>query len=305
MQRIGVPQGTNQDIQIGRAGPTLLLVNNPAFVDEGSFLLQGQIIAAVPGAKIAFQTVFVGFDRTPSEAPGGYDAILPPFSAVSLHVPGSVGTIHLLAPVSAVATWGAFPASGSSTPILYDWMDCEEPSGLAGQSGLPAASPNAAALSLPVDLQGFVWPPSTPGYVWDQAYWGGGLFRPQLRPLLGTAAADTIHQLTAANTLFNFTGALNFLGGLQNAPANLQVVKRIIVSVSAACLFVVGGPGLAVGSPGAQEAGRIAFAAAGTQVIDYGESGLRVDALGTSGAKQAWQAYTSAIVTLDATVIGG
>jgi hypothetical protein len=85
------------------------------------------------------------------------------------------------------------------------------------------------------------------------------------------------------------------------AVAGWQVLKQLLISVSAPTLVVIGTNGLTVGAPGVQEVIRVRFAAATPQpfLVDLHE-GLLLYFNGQSGV---WRYYTSAAVTLDLTAI--
>lgn len=154
------------------------------------------------------------------------------------------------------------------------------------------------------DANDQLWPPSDRPVVVDQARWWGGWLH--TRPIVVPSIADTLTIATAANTLFDFVGPQAVL--VVDDPPSYDLergrfVHEITVSVSAATLVVIGGAGLTIGSPGAQEVIRWRAAAAGSQRFSF-PGGMRVGAPNdTNGAK--WRAYTSAPVTLDATIIGG
>ena len=154
------------------------------------------------------------------------------------------------------------------------------------------------------DTNDRIWPGLIPQAVLsqDQRSAVGG---PQIRPLVVPSVADVVTVATAINTLFSMVGPRFFLttGGVTaQIEAKLRTLNRIIVSVSGPTLVVIGGSTLTVGSPGVNEIARLRFPAAGIQVLEY--DGAHVQEL-DGGDGGNWQAYTSAAVTFDATIIGG
>jgi hypothetical protein len=280
--------GAARQTTLTREGGMLHVVNDPLLV-----LQRVGESAATYRDRLTGGPVLVGFDRTPTI--DSFDAVVPAFHEACFAVPSSVGRVILS------FAYLSFTGSGATTTLqlLVEWLDCVEPFMRPIQSPLLANGTRIYAS----DANFNMWPqiPATP--VLDQQL-ALSMFAPFLRPHIAPSSVDTIHQVTAANTLFSFLGARNLLTNgahADNRDPAFNVVHRIIVSVSVACLFVIGGPDLTVGSPGVDELGRLAFSAAGIQTLEYGE-GLLTQAISAGGP---WKAYTSVIATLDATVIGG
>lgn len=287
MQAISLNYGQSQRLTPG--GAMLHVVNDPLLtlprLNESLALYLGRLAGA---------TLIAGFDRTPTS--DSYDAVVPPFMEACFAVPDTVSALYVLFVVDSFVE-----TNPGALPVLVEWIACAGSPFLRQiQHGHTNNNPNEI---MPTDQHGGFWQPIPQTVVLDQQM-AGSTSPAHLRPKIAPSVVDTIHKVTAANTLFPFTGGQGVLSlGVQVHPADTKwnVCHRIIVSVSAACLFVVGGPGLSVGSTDYTELGRITFAAAGTQVLEYGE-GIEIRQSAFAGA---WQAYTSAIVTLDATVIAG
>ncbi len=283
-----------QDKIIGVGGRSLRVVNHPAaqYTAPGpaSGILKGQII-------------LVGFGITPG--PSNYDALIPPFSEAVINVPENTPNVHLLV-LSHVttpgSTWATTPVRTSDQlPVGVEWLPIAvkgslRPLNISG----PLPVEQAGELVIPTDGWGSFFPPVPPEHVYDQAL--GTPVAPHMRPRLGPSMTGVLHQATAANTVFAFTEAHDGYPLASNI-AKVIVVKRIWLSVNAATLVVIGLQGLTVGSPGVGEIWRGSFPAAGIQVIDFDE-GVEFNVnQGNGGNVGAWQAYTSAAVTLDATIL--
>jgi hypothetical protein len=245
----------------------------------------------------------IGFDRRPEPKSGGYDLIVPPNSQAVFPLPDGTRVVWVayvpsgVLGASAVARLQAFFLPCVSSPAMTPM-----PSRDRSPLGVGAAHGPVRM----IDFDGNLWPrdPQTP--VLFQALRSGGVHA-YLRPRIAPSQVDVLHvAATGVNTVFDFSGPQGLLNSqppdpTTQIPPPVQVVHRIYVSVSAACLFVLGAPGLGVQDGDPLELGRLNFPAAGIQVLDYGE-GLEVNFPFSAGA---WQAYTSADVTLDATMIGG
>lgn len=300
MQQIAL-NGGGPPLRIARAGSTLHIVNDPLLLIARSIALNTPESSSSIINRMGISVLLVGFDRVPSI--DSYDMAIPPFVDACFAVPDSVSNVYL--GLSAATYDGGHPffvGGGASNTFLVEWPDYGEPFfRRIEQSVLGGAGIGQILAS---DFQGGLWQPAPQTPLLDQQLYGAPSFPAFMRPKLAPSVVDTIHQVTAANTKFAFAG----LKGVLTAPAVLDpkdtrfsVCHRIIVSVSVACLFVIGAPNLAVGSPGVGELGRLAFAAAGTQTLEFGE-GIMVQQSFGGGT---WQAYTSVIATVDATVIGG
>lgn len=288
MQQIDLVQGA-QSTRVSREGPSLHVVNAPPPSDVSD-----------TARPTAVGHILLGFDHDPTVS--NFDAHVAPYTDTVIEVPGSVVDVFFAFPAATQPFAAKEASAGSSTPIriAVEWVGCPVEPGLRPfRPVLPIRKVNQT-FGLANDRLGDVLPPGLGSPVYDQVVFGSSIGR-HFRPRIAPSVADTIHVVTAAATLFNFTGGAAFLFPPGNG--RVLVLHRIYVSVSVACLFVVGGQGLTVGSPGNEELGRLAFPAAGIQVIDFGPDGIELNDMSfTAGA---FRAYTSVIATVDATVIGG
>lgn len=278
-------------LRLGRAGPALRLHNSPLlhyWLNPGIF---GGANAQSPTFHAA--TVLIGYDRIPTQA--AYDAILPPDCELALNVPATVSTVILLWESATASTVTLAPAA---TPIILEaeWLGCEVQGGLRSVRIPVPLDQGASKYIHGRDFWGGLWPIASDGGLLDQGLNFG--WAPHTRPPIVPSITDTIHAVTVANTIFTLQGPLLLLAASNTA---FKVVHRIYVSVSAACLLVIGTTGLTVGSPGVEEVYRGLLQAGVPFPIEFGE-GMEVSAMGAAGP---WKAYTSVAVTLDATVIGG
>jgi hypothetical protein len=292
VQQVALNPGQSQ--RFSRAGEMLHVLNDPMLLFSRVGELTSDYVLRLSGSA-----VLVGFDRVPTI--DSYEMAVPPFMEACFAVPASVSNVYLAVTGALDGSKTFFNFGTAAQTHLIEWLECGT-SPFFRQVVHPVLGKSTSALLGANDNGNKVWPamPQTP--LLDQQIFGVGV--PFLRPKIAPSVADTVHQVTAANTLFNFTGVNNVLNNAARAnqqDIHFNVVQRIYVSVSAPCLFVLGGPDLTVGTLGVDEIVRWAFAAAGGQVFDFGE-GMNTQALSTGGA---WRAYTSAIVTLDATVIAG
>jgi hypothetical protein len=140
-------------------------------------------------------------------------------------------------------------------------------------------------------------PPSAATNVYDQGL-AAANYPPHFRPHMAPSQPATAHLTPAAiNTLYALQGQLwSGVGQL-----NVQVLKRLWISASIGCLLVIGGPGLTVGSPGAQEIIRYKFFAAGSQTFEFDE-GMELSPFATSGA---WKYYVDTVSVLELTALLG
>ena len=288
--------------RVAKAGPILHVVNQPTLAQARS----GETLAGYT-ARVWGGAVLVGFDQVPTV--DNFDLVVPPFADAVAVVPEIVQDCVFVYLSSTVI--GNGPAPNNAIDVLVDWP----------ADGLPGIRPVAQALPTPVpgdggpsphmilgtDYNGGVWAPAPAAVILDQqlgvVVGGGGPINPHLRPKIAPSLGSTFRVASAINTLFAINdqrGMLHAQGAALNS--YFQVVHRLIVSVSAATLFVVGNPDLAVNAAGnSNEIARVAFPGAGTQVIEFGEG---IEVYQTTGGG-TWMAWTSAAVTVDITVIWG
>jgi hypothetical protein len=275
---------------IARAGATLAVINHP-FRDWAQISNIG-----IQAAVSAY--ILVGFDRTPSS--NSYDASVPPFQVATIPVPDSVRIVTLLWTTDFQASPIVFGA-GMTVGIAIDWIDCEFPAGLApADAFLPLIAPFASGgnrFGTWIDHVQGAWAPGRLTPLLDQALTGIG--NPKLRPLVAPSQSVTKTGVLVANTLTALTGVVAVgTGPGQGSP----LLRRLIISVSGAGLVVVGGNGLTVGAPGAQEVVRMNAAAAGVlPPVDFGE-GLDLCYNGNAGT---WSYYAGTAITVDITAILG
>ena len=290
MQQIAL--NLDQPQRLTRSGAMLHVVNDPLLT-----LARHNEAPAAYGLRVGGAVLLVGFDRSPTI--DSYDAIVPPFMEASFYVPPTTRAVNVLFPSDA----NVFASTGAQS-VLVEWLPSPgDPFIRQIQHGVLVGD-GPGVMGMVTDALGNVWQPLPQTPILDQQQ-GAAPLGPHLRPKIAPSAVDPVHVVTAANTLFNMLGPNNWLktnsAEASGLDTRFRVCHRIIVSVSAACLFVVGAGNLAVSNGSIAELGRLSFAAAGTQVIEFGE-GISVRQQLTA---ENWKAYTSAIVTLDATVIGG
>lgn len=284
MQRLALLSGQGVPIGNGNGSPTLVILNDP--------WLDWTAAGSPTQSKNTQSYLLVGFNTVPLE-PMQADVVIPPFHRAVIRVPPGIPAVYIVVPTDPASVdfgsasnpfcffeWSAVPAEASRLEPMPTWW--------------PLAQVGSAGIQLsPADARGNLWP-AYPWPVYDQSTWPATSLR-HMRPHLAPSNTQTMHQATVANTIYTFAG----LNG--NGAGSWVVLKRMYVSVSAAALFVLGLNGLGVGSPGAQEVARLAFPAAGIQVLEFDE-GIN---LSLNNLNLAWQWYASAAVTVDLTAIQG
>lgn len=292
MRRINLPRGKTVGIGVAGSG-SILIINNPSLeYPEG----------ANPKALPLGSYILGAFDAQPFAEAARADLTIPPWTEAEVPIPAGVTTLYLVAP-SDPAAFPWVPAGPNAGPgdafAYYALLAVPAAPGLRRS---PHGWPLGVGGVVGVDAfyNSIVPEPSTP--VYDQQFEGAGNNN-QWRPILAASLVDTFHQVTVAGTLYALMGNQIVWDYVGTAPPGWRVIHRLYISASAATLVVWGGAGLTVGSPGAQEYGRVAMPAAGIQMVDYGPAGILLGSLNeTTGIGKI---YASAAVTLDVTVVGG
>lgn len=280
MQPIGLTQ--NNPVRLPVKNETLVIANHPSVAVPALVLPLGSSLPA--------GYVLVGFDRLPTTA--RYDAVVPPFSEVRIAIPPGTQIATLVWPSDYLANPFLVPG-GAILPLLVDWT-CQ---GAGTQQLDLLPSPPTSQYSGWNDRRNAEWSPSKWTGVLDQGVNTGAVYQAHLRPAVAPSQAITVTGLLVANTLTDLAGVQGSIGGLAGT-----VLKRLIISASAAGLIVIGTNGLTVGAPGAQEVVRVNAAAAGVlPPIDFGE-GLELNFSGVAGV---WRYYASTAITVDITAILG
>lgn len=305
-------------LPIAPAGPTLYIVNHPGLFPLDQSKTTPTALTGLPVPA----TVFVGFGSSPT--PNNFDAVVPPFSQATIAVPPFVSTVYLYAAIIQDALMGQGNSLNAAL-VAVGWLATPLPAAIVPFTLPPLATGAVAGGGggdlyvrpvAAVDQGGMVWLPTYEAPVLDQAggqaAQDGFTYSPRLRPRIAPSAVDTIHKAVALNTLTTLIGGWDGGAGFLVVPSSIRLdagptrlLFRVKVAVSAACTVVIGGPQLTVGAPGAQEAGRLVFAAAGSDVLDYGPGGLDIRVFPPVAGAAPWQFYATAAVTVDATVLGG
>jgi hypothetical protein len=272
--------------EVGVGGKTLVLLNAPA-IDYGF---------ASTGYNPVPQAIIVGVSGA-ADSVAASALVVPPYHRAVLPVPDGA-SVWLAAPNNP----GAQPYGPPSFPyVLYvDWSDLRLPADLQplhlGPWSSAAATRTLYGQVWDAGLN--VWLPQPPSFYYDEAMGGGGA---GLRPQVGVSLPVSMHAALAANTLTPIPGwpAIS-----ASAFQTIPVVKRITISMTAAGLFVVGGYGLTVGSPGFREAGRATLQAGAPFTFEFGPEGIPA-VYGGVGANTTWQVYSVPGGTVDLTAYLG
>ncbi len=298
MRIYSVPN-TGPSAPIGVAGRWLIVINDPALLDASKNLSLPGGSAAQPGRQLRVRRLLVGFDAPPTV--DQYDAQVPAHTLFAIPVPRTAQVVYLVGAATEELGW--FQTSSAVVEVGIEWSDCYTGPAITRLPGLMVPG-GSGRHGLFRDFAGNVWSGLLPSTVLDQDY--RGIAAPRVRPLVAAGVSDVVViAASGVNVLFSMAGPRNVLApsviDAATAP-QLTTLHRIIVSVGAGCLVVIGGSNLTVGGPGVNEIVRMRFPAAGIQGVEFGNADIQELCGGVGGA---WQAYTSVSTTFDATIIGG
>ncbi len=280
MQPVTVNPGAPQ--ALSPSGPTLVVLNQP-WLDWK----QEQV------TTFGLGYVLVGLGA-PADTAAHADLVVPPGFVGRLPVPSNVTVVYL----SQSSDYQAWPFNHSATPITV-WAGWDETREISLR---PVIAPDPLILNSNLagwwnDSYGNQWAPQGRyARLLDQGLGNSGAFYPALRPPLAPSTVVTAHLVLVANTLTAIPG----LVASATNPPHTTVLRRLILSTSAAALIVVGTASLNIGSPGGGEVARISATAAGVQPPLSYDEGLSLNWYGDTGT---WRIYASAGVTVDLTAI--
>lgn len=291
-------------VGVGVQGQSVVIINDPTLLDSASLpvLAFGSNVSGEPQRPLVARNVLIRFDAQPTI--DAFDAQVLPHQVARIPVPPGAQTLFLVAGRAVEIGW--FTPATPPTEVGIGWGD---------EIGFPDFRPTRPSLLVggnPTgvnyilgDNWGNAFTGLVPDAIYDRSVRGGW---PHVRPRSAPNVSDTVViAATGINTLFSMAGprAVLTVAGVSasNPPTPLRTLDRIIVSVGAACLLVIGGSSLTVASPGVNEIARLRFPAAGIQVIEFG--GAAIEGLDGGAGPGNWQAYTSVSTTFDAMIVGG
>jgi hypothetical protein len=295
MRSVSLPLGSPVAVGLPAGSKWLRIINEPLIFELSQGTQQQTLLNDSPPAI----AVVGGWNGPPSCQV--FDLVVPAFRSVVVPVPENSTGLYLLADPTAIQVGRTLLASysGATVTVLLDTSDSSLPAW--PDYGLQTSVYRAPMWSY--DVSGLLLAPRETPFLLDQMYDNPnytGTWRPSVAP----SGSQTGHQAAAADTIYD-TNVGTFPLDV-DAGHMLALVKRVYISVSAATTIVLGGPGLTVGSPGVNEIARIAFPAAGIQLVDFGPEGVSIDAFYKKGILSGdWMWYSTAAATVDLTLILG